>query len=51
MQALRRQRRQNQLQRQIGYPIVVRPSFVLGGRAMAIVYDEQSPGRIYALGG
>src|SRR5438128_605920 len=24
----------------IGYPIVVRPSFVLGGRAMAIVYDE-----------
>ncbi|HTH50315.1 MAG TPA: carbamoyl-phosphate synthase large subunit, partial [Pyrinomonadaceae bacterium] len=27
---------------EIGYPIVVRPSFVLGGRAMAIVYDEQS---------
>ncbi|MBX3299439.1 MAG: carbamoyl-phosphate synthase large subunit [Acidobacteria bacterium] len=26
----------------IGYPIVVRPSFVLGGRAMAIVYDEES---------
>jgi len=26
----------------IDYPIVVRPSFVLGGRAMAIVYDEQS---------
>jgi carbamoyl-phosphate synthase large subunit len=26
----------------IGYPVVVRPSFVLGGRAMAIVYDEQS---------
>ena len=26
----------------IGYPIVVRPSFVLGGRAMAIVYDNQS---------
>lgn len=26
----------------IGYPIVVRPSFVLGGRAMAIVYDEAS---------
>jgi carbamoyl-phosphate synthase large subunit len=25
---------------QIGYPVVVRPSFVLGGRAMAIVYDE-----------
>ncbi|HEX8367058.1 MAG TPA: carbamoyl-phosphate synthase large subunit [Pyrinomonadaceae bacterium] len=26
----------------IGYPIVVRPSYVLGGRAMAIVYDEQT---------
>ena len=27
---------------EIGYPIIVRPSFVLGGRAMAIVYDDQS---------
>jgi carbamoyl-phosphate synthase large subunit len=26
--------------RQIGYPVLVRPSFVLGGRAMEIVYDE-----------
>ena len=26
----------------IGYPIIVRPSFVLGGRAMAIVYDEET---------
>jgi carbamoyl-phosphate synthase large subunit len=25
---------------QIGYPVVVRPSYVLGGRAMAIVYDD-----------
>ncbi len=24
----------------IGYPVVVRPSFVLGGRAMEIVYDQ-----------
>jgi len=24
----------------IGYPVLMRPSFVLGGRAMAIVYDE-----------
>ncbi|NQU17481.1 MAG: carbamoyl-phosphate synthase large subunit [Candidatus Saganbacteria bacterium] len=24
----------------IGYPVVVRPSYVLGGRAMRIVYDE-----------
>ena len=27
---------------QIGYPVLVRPSYVLGGRAMAIVYDEDS---------
>lgn len=26
----------------IGYPVVVRPSFVLGGRAMEIVYDSES---------
>jgi carbamoyl-phosphate synthase large subunit len=26
----------------IGYPVLVRPSYVLGGRAMAIVYDEES---------
>jgi len=26
----------------IGYPLVVRPSYVLGGRAMEIVYDEKS---------
>jgi len=25
----------------IGYPVLVRPSFVLGGRAMEICYDEQ----------
>ena len=28
------------LAQEIGYPIVVRPSYVLGGRAMEIVYDE-----------
>src|SRR5438477_7143845 len=27
---------------EIGFPVVVRPSYVLGGRAMAIVYDEPS---------
>jgi len=27
---------------QIGYPVVVRPSYVLGGRAMEIVYTEKS---------
>ena len=26
----------------IGYPLVIRPSYVLGGRAMEIVYDENS---------
>ncbi|OYT64119.1 carbamoyl phosphate synthase large subunit [Methanosarcinales archaeon ex4484_138] len=26
--------------RRIGYPVLVRPSYVLGGRAMEIVYDE-----------
>jgi carbamoyl-phosphate synthase large subunit len=28
--------------RAIGYPVVVRPSYVLGGRAMEIVYDERA---------
>ena len=28
--------------KQIGYPILVRPSYVLGGRAMEICYDEES---------
>jgi carbamoyl-phosphate synthase large subunit len=32
----------------IGYPVVVRPSYVLGGRAMAIVYDEQALARYMA---
>ncbi|MGH7575679.1 MAG: carbamoyl-phosphate synthase large subunit, partial [Longimicrobiales bacterium] len=27
---------------QVGYPVLVRPSYVLGGRAMEIVYDEAS---------
>jgi carbamoyl-phosphate synthase large subunit len=30
-----------ELAREIGYPLVVRPSYVLGGRAMEIVYQEQ----------
>ncbi len=28
------------ISRKIGYPLIVRPSFVLGGRGMEIVYDE-----------
>jgi carbamoyl-phosphate synthase large subunit len=32
----------------IGYPVLVRPSFVLGGRAMAIAYDDESLERFLA---
>ncbi|MEK7409687.1 MAG: carbamoyl-phosphate synthase large subunit [Acidobacteriota bacterium] len=28
--------------RRIGYPVLVRPSYVLGGRAMVIAYDEET---------
>src|SRR6202522_1844000 len=28
--------------RRIGYPVLLRPSYVLGGRAMVIAYDEES---------
>ena len=31
-----------QVANDIGYPVLVRPSFVLGGRGMEIVYDEES---------
>jgi carbamoyl-phosphate synthase large subunit len=31
--------------RRIGYPVLLRPSYVLGGRAMEIVYDEQALSR------
>jgi carbamoyl-phosphate synthase large subunit len=30
-----------QVAAEVGYPVLVRPSFVLGGRAMEIVYDEE----------
>ncbi len=30
-----------QIAKKIGYPVVVRPSYVLGGRAMEIVYSDQ----------
>jgi carbamoyl-phosphate synthase large subunit len=29
---------------EIGYPLIVRPSYVLGGRAMEVVYDEEMLG-------
>ncbi|MBQ7392818.1 MAG: carbamoyl-phosphate synthase large subunit [Lentisphaeria bacterium] len=31
-----------ELGRKIGYPVMVRPSFVLGGRGMAVIYDEDT---------
>jgi len=34
--------RARNIARRIGYPVLVRPSYVLGGRAMEIVYDESS---------
>ncbi len=32
---------------EIGYPVMVRPSYVLGGRAMRIVYDERELRRYF----
>ncbi len=34
--------------RRVGYPVVVRPSYVLGGRGMAIVFDEGALDRYMA---
>ena len=30
-----------EIAKQIGYPLMVRPSYVLGGRAMEVVHDEE----------
>jgi carbamoyl-phosphate synthase large subunit len=32
--------------KQVGYPVLVRPSYVLGGRAMEIVYDDAALTRV-----
>ncbi|MFQ5535820.1 MAG: carbamoyl-phosphate synthase large subunit [Gemmatimonadota bacterium] len=34
--------------RRIGFPVLVRPSYVLGGRAMRIIYDENAMRRYFA---
>lgn len=34
--------------REIGYPLLVRPSYVLGGRGMGIVYDDEGLARYVA---
>ena len=39
------------LAQEIGYPLVVRPSYVLGGRAMEIVHERQGPRALHARGG
>ena len=31
----------------VGYPVLIRPSYVLGGRAMQIVYDAESLGEFF----
>ena len=31
-----------QIAKEIGYPVMVRPSYVLGGRGMEVVYDDES---------
>ena len=36
------------LAKELGYPVMLRPSYVLGGRAMAIVHDEVSLERFVA---
>ena len=33
--------------KKIGFPVLVRPSYVLGGRAMRIIYDEESLNRYF----
>jgi carbamoyl-phosphate synthase large subunit len=35
-----------QIAKRIGYPVLLRPSYVLGGRAMEIVYDDVSLERV-----
>ena len=35
----------SRLAEQVGFPLVVRPSYVLGGRAMEIVYDQEDLAR------
>ncbi len=39
------------LAREVGYPLVVRPSYVLGGRAMEIVFNEDGSARLHGARG
>ena len=46
----RRSRRRRRWPIRIGYPVLVRPSYVLGGRGMEIVYDEDDARRVHRAG-
>ena len=37
----REEERAIELAREVGFPLIVRPSYVLGGRAMEVVYEEE----------
>ncbi len=41
-------RRRSSAPQQVGFPLLVRPSYVLGGRAMEIVYSRDGPRRLPA---
>ena len=46
-----REPRRSRSREEIGYPLVVRPSYVLGGRAMEIVHEQARPRALHARGG
>ncbi|MFQ3587209.1 MAG: carbamoyl-phosphate synthase large subunit [Fimbriimonadaceae bacterium] len=46
--AVRSLEQAREVARAVGYPVLVRPSFVLGGRAMEIVYDENQLNSFYS---
>ena len=35
-------KKRSRARKRVGYPVLVRPSYVLGGRAMVIAYDEET---------
>ena len=42
--------RRVEIAKEIGYPVLVRPSYVLGGRGMEIVYDDETARRLRRAG-
>ena len=45
-----RPRRGGRRRQRIGYPVLVRPSYVLGGRAMEVIADEGEPAPLHRAG-